>query len=109
MTYNVDTIADFYTLIEGGTSFSTGDTVDVANSMLFYYDGTTWSDICIVCSTALQVVQNAELVDENMIVPSTAIQLVQNAELVDENTIVPSTALQINGVGGSKALWHGVE
>lgn len=109
MTYNVDNIAEFYAFIDSGTSFTAGDTIDVANSMLYYFDGTSWSDICIIASTALQLVQNAELVEENSLVPSTAIQLVQNAELIEENTIVPSTSLQIKKVGCRKALWHGVE
>lgn len=64
-------------------------------------------DITIISSVSVLQYVNNEWI-EISIVPATALQVVQNAELVEENTIVSSSAVQIFKRKGGSALWHGM-
>jgi hypothetical protein len=76
---------------------------DFENASITPQDG----DIAIISSVSvLQYVADKWI--EISIVPATALQVVQNAELVEENTIIPSSAVQIFKRKGGSALWHGM-
>lgn len=64
-------------------------------------------DIAIISGVSVLQYVNNEWI-EISIVPATALQVVQNAELVEENTIVSSSAVQIIKRKGGSALWHGM-
>lgn len=76
---------------------------DFENASITPQDG----DIVIISSVSVLQYVNNEWI-EISIVPATALQVIQNAELVEENTIISSSAVQIIKPKGGSSMFHGM-
>ena len=105
MTYTYDYWSDFE---NASITPQDGDIAIISSVSVLQYVNNEWIEISIVPATALQVVQNAELVEENTIIFASSAQILQNAELVEENTIISSSAVQIIKPKGGSSMFHGM-
>ena len=105
MTYTYDYWSDFE---NASITPQDGDIAIIGGVSVLQYVNNECIEISIVPATALQVIQNAELVEENTIVFASSAQILQNAELVEENTIISSSAVQIIKPKGGSSMFHGM-
>lgn len=105
MTYTYDYWSDFE---NASITPQDGDIAIISGVSVLQYVNNEWIEISIVPATALQVIQNAELVEENTIVFASSAQILKNAELVEENTIISSSAVQIIKPKGGSSMFHGM-